>query len=119
MTGQRGSEKRERNKTLIARVTDSEKAEAVRRADEAGLSEGDYIRMQCLQTEPLKRRRRKPTLDKQLLSQLLRHLGHIGGNINQIALKLNTGQGAPPSEIQQAVKDIQEIKQQAQRALDL
>lgn len=118
MSDSKKPETRKRSVQVKFRLSEEEKAAFDAACDDTGLTSGEYCRLQCLHIKPQKRRRRKPTLDQQLLSQLLRQMGHVGCNVNQIAHKLNAGGSVMPEEVKQTMIDIRQLVNQAQKALD-
>lgn len=111
-----GSEKRQKTLFIRARVTAAEK-EAVRaKAERAGLTEGAFVRTQCLDLPPKTRSIRRPPIEAAALSQILGRLGNATGNLNQIAKQMNRGRAvedraidAALLEIRQAATDIMEV----------
>lgn len=74
------------------RVTDSELAGLALQAEAAGLSLTEFIRQRALTGRVVSR---SPSADAQLLAELNR----IGVNLNQIAYRLNSGQGRDPHHL--------------------
>ena len=73
----RGSEKRQRTRTLSVRFNEQE-AEKVRlMADRAGISSGALVRHALFKTPP-PRAVRRPTVNHKAVAQLLGQLGKIG-----------------------------------------
>ena len=105
-----GSENRQRQKFFIVRLLDDEQTEWQRRTSEAGLSPADYFRQACLQAKPL-RKSRRTTPDSQAVLQLLAQVNKLGGNINQIAAKLNSGGYSTAKDVRQAVADVQAMRE--------
>ncbi len=85
-----GSEKRKRNKLAHVRLSDEEHALLKSAADATGLALGAYLRAAALDT-PGPRAARKPPIQRQELVRLLGQVGKVGGNVNQIARAINTG----------------------------
>ena len=85
-----------RRQFIKVRVNSDEKASFEHRSLEAGLTVGDYIRRQCLDMQPLRKRRTTAVKEKTLLmifhelAQLRTELHRQGNNINQIAYALNS-----------------------------
>lgn len=111
-----GTEERQRSLAVMARVTPEERAEIEAAAERAGLSVGSFIRARIL-SEPKTRAVRRPPVQAALLSKLLGQLGKIGGNLNQIAARLNTGATVTRPEIAQALSELREIGGQIMEAL--
>ena len=68
------------------------------------MSVSAYMRHQCLGTAGPRAVRRVP-VEKRALAQLLGQLGKAGGNLNQIARALNSGDALPP-DIAEAVAEV-------------
>jgi hypothetical protein len=104
-----GSDKRQRPHTITVRLSDDEKAALHTRAVERGLALGAFARAAMLgNTGP--RAKRRPPVDQVLLRRLLGQLGRIGGNINQIAHRLNADQKASLPEIRETLNSLQTIR---------
>ncbi|MBF0554852.1 MAG: plasmid mobilization relaxosome protein MobC [Nitrospirae bacterium] len=108
---QSGSEKRQRYLYVKARVTPEERDQVDKAAEREGLSIGSFIRSRAL-AAPTTRAIRRPPIQAALLSKLLGQLGKIGGNLNQIAFRLNTGATVLHSEIDIALLNLHEIGDQ-------
>lgn len=76
------TENRRRDKTLSIRLTDSEKKKIIAKSKKAKMSATDFI-IACADTAVIK----TPEDLRPVVSQLKR----IGNNINQIAVKVNSG----------------------------
>lgn len=87
---QHGSEQRERQKSVRARVTETEYAAIEERARRAGLSTAAYLRA-CALGDSGPRAKRSPTVNGALLGTALADLNRVGNNLNQIAHHLNAG----------------------------
>ncbi len=83
-----GSETRRRSSIIGFRATDAERAEIEAAAERAGLTVGSYVRATML-SAPQTRATRRPSIEREVLAQLLAQLGRIGGNIHQISKALN------------------------------
>ena len=97
-----GSEKRQRNRHILIRVTEDELAAIEARADASGLSIAAYLRATAL-GNPGPRARRRPPVNHVVLRQLLGELGRVGNNVNQIARALNSGEAASVAELREAL----------------
>jgi hypothetical protein len=104
-----GSDKRQRNRRIIVRCTDSEFATILDRADRAGLFAAAFLRASALGS-PGPRAVRRPPVDRQELARLLGELGRVGNNLNQIARALNVDDPPPTSEITAALKDFSTMR---------
>lgn len=85
-----GSENRVRKRILTFRLSDAEHAVIDEAAARAGLVIGSYAR-QTLLGAPAPRQVRRPAVERRELARLLGELGHIGGNLNQLAKAANSG----------------------------
>ena len=85
-----GSEKRQRMKVAVIRLTPAEHAEADAAAQRAGLTLSSYGRAQMLSASP-PRSVRRPPVEKELLARVLGQLGKAGSNLNQVARAANLG----------------------------
>ena len=113
-----GSNKRQRTKFVIARLTDQEHAALTELAEKRGLSPGALIRQTLLGVPPGPNVRR-PTADTKLLVKALAELGKIGSNINQIAHHLNAGRPGDATEatIEAALRELLEWRTALMQAL--
>ena len=102
------SEKRKRQYFAQARVTEQEKAELASRAEQAGMSIGDYIRKCTLGAKPL-RARRKVANDEAAVLQLSGQLLRIGTNINQLTRKANAMGFLDQAEKETLFSSLQQI----------
>lgn len=76
------ADKRIRDKVLALRFTDSEKQYILDKANEAGMSTNDFI-LECSHKTKI-----QPPID---LSGIVYELKMIGNNVNQLAMRANTG----------------------------
>jgi hypothetical protein len=106
---QSGSNTRKRSRSVAVRFTDAELVELDRRAAEAGLARGDYMRAVLLETAPL-RRARLPKVDRDALARVAGELGQIGNHTNQIARELNRGRETTHEEVQEARRALLEAR---------
>lgn len=111
-----GSEKRVRNRHLTVRLSDDERAAIDQAAGAAGLMPGSYAR-QVMLGGPAPRPVRKSPVERQELVRLLGQLGHIGGNLNQIAKSLNTGVTVYEAEVAAALQAVIDMRDAVMRAL--
>jgi hypothetical protein len=100
-----GSEKRVRTKYLTIRLSPEERAQIDAAADRAGFTSASYAR-QVLLGAPPPRQVRRPPIERRELARLLGELGHVGSNVNQIARRVNTGDGFDGWELRQALGSI-------------
>lgn len=111
-----GSEKRQRSGIIGVRVSDEERLELEEQAERAGLTLASYVRMCCL-TAPKNRAVRRPPVEKKLLAQLLGQLGKVGGNVHQIAKRLNFNEPVANDDIKEAIADFRETAAAIMQAL--
>ena len=93
-----GSETRQRPLVARMRCTPAEHAQLEAGAERAGMSVGAFMRHQCLGNAG-PRAARRPPVERAALAQLLAQLGKCGGNLNQIARALNSGDRRPADTI--------------------
>jgi hypothetical protein len=113
-----GSETRKRTKTKSIRFTPEELAQVEAMAERAGLTVGGWLRLAVLDAPP-PRQSRRPVVEKELLSLLLRHLGKIGSNVNQLARTANQGTTPDIDELQEACFAVTEARDMVMVALGL
>src|SRR5579859_6529926 len=78
-----------RKRFVGVRCTDGEYATITAKAALAGLPIGTFLRVAAIGAAG-PRARRRPALEKKALAQVLGLLGHVGGNVNQLARIANT-----------------------------
>ncbi len=110
------SEKRIREKVVPVRFSEEERARLLEGAEEAGLSVGAFIRKRAL-GDPGERFRKRPPADRQELTRLLAQLGKVGGNINQIARRINSGDQPPDLSIEKASEAVVETLAAIRKAI--
>ena len=111
-----GSEKRVRNRHLTVRLSEDERAAIDAAAERAGLMPGSYAR-QALLGGPAPRQVRRPPVERKELARLLGEIGHVGGNINQIARAVNAGAIVYTGEIDSALGGLREVREAILKAL--
>ena len=111
-----GSEKRARTAHLTIRFTPDERASLDAAAERAGLTSGSYAR-QVLLGAPAPRQVRRPPVERRELARLLGELGHIGGNINQLAHASNSGLPVLRREIMDALAGLRAVREAILNAL--
>ena len=103
---------------LTARFTEAEANTVNTAADAAGVTVSDLLRSCVLETPLPKRSRRKPVVQyADELAAVLRGIGRIGNNINQLAKVANAGSWPEAGSIQDARTDIQWMRQAVMKAL--
>jgi len=111
-----GSEKRVRSKHLTIRFSPEERASIDEAADRSGLTPGSYAR-QVLLGAPAPRQVRRPPVERRELARLLGEIGHVGGNLNQIARDMNLGWGVPADELKQELHGLGLVRDAIMKAL--
>jgi hypothetical protein len=111
-----GSELRRRTATFTVRVTPEERDAIDALAMQRGLTVGAFLRAAALGSGGPRAKTRIP-VDEALLRQLLGQIGKVGGNLNQIAKRLNTGGAAMASEVRAALAAHEEVRQAVFKAL--
>lgn len=109
LTMSHGSEKRARTVHLTIRFTPEERATIDGMANRAGLTPGSYGR-QVLLGAPAPRQVRRPPVERRELARLLGEIGHVGGNLNQIARYMNFGRGIDEFELKQAIAGLSLVR---------
>jgi hypothetical protein len=99
MSKTRGSEKRARNGWLAARYSAEEEALIRKKAEGAGISVSELIRVATLDYRPPPSK-----VDTDAINKLMIALGKIGTNINQIAYRYNITEGLPSGNIEGALE---------------
>lgn len=109
-----------RTVTLRARFTEAESASVTNRAEASGVSVSDLLRFGGLGEQPPARRRgTQPVRDHAELARLLAAVGHIGGNVNQLAYKANAGSWPETRLLHEASADIQWMRRTLMLALGI
>jgi Bacterial mobilisation protein (MobC) len=111
-----GTEKRARSTHITVRLTPDERAAIDSAAERAGLTAGSYARDTMLGA-PAPRQVRRPHVEQKLLVLVLRALGYIGNNINQIARALNSGDEPDDAALRGALADLHTMRDAVLRAL--
>ena len=112
----RGSEKRQRTRTVAVRLTPEERRMVDEAAERAGLAIGSYARGVLLRA-PSPRQVRRPPIERRELVRLLGQLGHVGSNINQIARASNVGEPPEADELTDALTGLTRVREAILRAL--
>jgi hypothetical protein len=111
-----GSEKRVRTTHLTVRLSPDERAAIDQAADRSGLTPGSYAR-QVMLGAPAPRQVRRPPVERRELARLLGELGHVGGNLNQIARTMNFGNGVDAWELKQTLAGLGLVRDAILKAL--
>jgi hypothetical protein len=111
-----GSEKRVRNRHLTVRLSEDERATIDEAAERAGLMPGSYAR-ETLLGRPAPRQVRRPAVERRELARLLGQIGHIGGNLNQLAKAANQNLLVHDGEIAAALRGLAEVREAILHAL--
>ena len=102
-----GSNERRKTKVIGVRVDEIELFEIAENATKHGLSVPSYIRHVTLESVATTRpRKAPPSLDLKLLSAAVGAIGKIGNNLNQIARRLNEGQGVGVDRVVSAIEKL-------------
>jgi len=104
-----GSENRARNRHITIRLAPDERAKIDGDAERAGLTAGSYGR-QVLLGAPTPRQVRRPPIERRELVRLLGELGHVGGNLNQLAHASNAGLPVTRREIADALAGLRKVR---------
>ena len=104
-----GSERRARTTHLTIRLTPDERASIDHAAERAGLTSGSHARRLLLDAPP-PRQVRRPTVERREIARLLGELGHVGGNLNQIARTLNAGLPGDHHALRDALRGLREMR---------
>ena len=104
-----GTEKRVRRNHLSVRLSEDERAAVDAAADRAGLAVGSYAR-QALLGAPMPRQVRRPPVERKELARLLGELGHVGGNLNQLAKSANAGIVPYGVELEAALAGVKDVR---------
>jgi hypothetical protein len=113
-----GTDKRQRGKQCLVRLTEDEYARLATRAEKAGMATAAFLRAAALGDAGPRAQRRAPA-DKDALLRILGHLGRIGNNVNQIARRLNTGEAVQLPRLEEALAAYLEIRNAIYEALGL
>lgn len=111
-----GSEKRARSTHITIRLTPEERTVINQAAERAGLTTGSYAR-QTILGAPTPRQVRRPPVEREALARILGQLGHVGGNLNQIAHVLNAGLPRERGALAQAIADLRTMRDAVLAAL--
>jgi hypothetical protein len=111
-----GSEKRARSTHLTIRLTPEERAAIDAAAQRAGLTCGSYARQTVLGA-PAPRQVRRPPVERKELARLLGELGHVGGNLNQLARSNNSGLPVLKRELAEALEGVVVVRDAILKAL--
>ena len=111
-----GSEKRARTSHLTIRLTPAERAAIDAAAERAGLTCGSYARQTVLDAPP-PRQVRRPPVERAELVRMLSALGHIGGNLNQLAHAANTGAETDRGTLLAVLQSLVDVRDAILKAL--
>lgn len=113
-----GSATRQKQHVVTFRATSSELQMIESAALEQGLTRGSYIREMLLKS-PETCKRRRPLADMAVLPRLLGELNRSGGNINQIARRINLGETPLAVELREVLEAQREAVAAIRTALGL
>lgn len=105
----RGSEKRVRTAYLNIRFSPDERAMVEEHAARAGLTSSSYAQ-QVLLGAPAPRQVRRPPIERKELVRILGQLGHVGGNINQLAHHANANMPLSSRMLGEALADLRRLR---------
>lgn len=107
-----------RQKTTMAgfRVTEKEREQLRELAGRQRLTVASYMRRQTLE-HPTTRTRRRANPQTEVLSAILVQLGKLGGNMNQIARRMNMNETPLASEIQAAFAACRQVSKRINELL--
>lgn len=111
------SERRQRQQFIRARCTAEEKQQAEARAQERGLTLGDFIRVKVLEVKPLKREK-KATPHREAVLLLRAEMNKIGSNINQIARAMNRKDSATQDQVGVVINQLLELQNLVKQFLE-
>jgi hypothetical protein len=112
----RGSEKRARSTHITIRLTPDEREKIDGASERSGLTSGSYVR-QVLLGVGTPRQVRRPPIERRELARLLGELGHVGGNLNQLAHRFNSGLPTDRAEILDAIRSLGPVRDAIMKAL--
>ena len=113
-----GTDKRQRTKQCLVRLTADEYTRVAAKADKAGVAAAAFLRAAALGDAGPRAQRRAPA-DKSALLRILGHLGRVGNNVNQIARRLNSGETVQLPRLEEALGAYLEIRNAIFEALGL
>lgn len=97
-----------RTNAVIVRLTDKEKKQLQRQAENAGLKMEPFIRKLIMGTDIQPR-------PPDNVVQLIREINYIGNNINQIAKKVNTENYVSQSQLEEILHLLGEIYREVKK----
>jgi hypothetical protein len=103
-----GTEKRERQPRVYARVSDAEFSKIEMDAAAQGLSVGGYLRWLAID-RPQTRPTRRPLAEEVLLRQLKGEAGRVDGNLAQFLKLANRGEAVPMDAIAHAADAVRDF----------
>lgn len=103
----RGSETRRRQRRISIRVTDDEYKQVEDAAVAKGLTVVSYAREHVV-SAPQTRSRRRPHVDVAAFAKTYGELNRIGGNINQIARAVNSGDQLDAAAMGEAIDALRD-----------
>jgi hypothetical protein len=104
-----GSEKRARSTHITIRLSPAEREALDAHAERTGLTTGSYARG-VLFGAPTPRQVRRPPVERQELARLLGALGRVGGNLNQLAHRFNSGLPTDRQEVLDAIRSLAPVR---------
>lgn len=113
-----GSETRQKGRVLTLRVSEQDYQAITADANSAGLTVGTYIR-DCVLKTPRTARRRRPLADVAALSAAHRQVRAVGGNLNQIARSLNSGETRAADNLPKVLTEVQDALSLVRQAMGM
>ena len=120
---QKQSKKARRTEALRIRLSPTEREAVDAAAEAAGVGICTWARVLVVtavgQTPtPAPRRRRQPNKAARDLAKVIRELGHIGRNLNQVARCANSGFDVDPALIEEAKEELRLLREAMVAACD-
>jgi len=106
-----------KDQQLTVRATEKEKQKIEQKAEAAGLSVSRFLVESAIyeEKEMMSSEEREELVEE--LRSLFREIRSIGGNVNQIALRLNRGQAIGSEEIERAAELAEEASEKVTRTM--
>jgi len=105
-----------KDQQLTVRVTSAEKEQIERKAENAGRSVSRFLVESALEEEMMSAEDREELVEQ--LGDLYEQVASIGGNVNQIAWRINSGQAIGSEAIERAAELAKEASKLVSRKMD-
>lgn len=112
------SEKRQRQFVIQCRVNAEEREQIKDDAARLGVTVGSYVRGVLLDA-PIPRQARRPSVEVNVLRELLGKLGKVGNNLNQLARERNSDLPVYSEDVYAVLTQIQAVAEQIVRTLKM